>query len=163
MSIELDSDKSIHGRYLDRAIDLAIANVASGRGGPFGALIVRGGEIVAEAGNDVLASNDPTAHAEVVAIRAACRALGTFELTDCVLYASCEPCPMCLGAIYWSRLAAVYFTATREDAEEFDDAFIYREIAMAPSQRSIPMHALNNERAHAPFDAWAAKEDRRAY
>jgi guanine deaminase len=150
-------------RFMDRAIELALDNVASGRGGPFGAVIVRGGAIIAESGNNVLATNDPTAHAEVEAIRIACRASGSFELHDCTLYASCEPCPMCLGAIYWTRLARVYFAGTRADAAEFDDAFIYDEIARPPEQRSIPMHAVEHEHAAEPFRAWAEKEDRRQY
>jgi guanine deaminase len=150
-------------RYMERAIAIALENVDSGRGGPFGAVIVRGGEIVGESGNNVLATNDPTAHAEVEAIRIACRTLGSFELRDCVLYASCEPCPMCLGAIYWTRLARVYFAGTRDDAREFDDAFIYREILIEPEKRSIPMHPVRHERAAEPFAAWAAKEGRQQY
>jgi guanine deaminase len=150
-------------RFMTRAIEIALANVASDRGGPFGAVIVRDGRIVAEAANRVVATNDPTAHAEVEAIRAACRALGSFELADCVLYASCEPCPMCLGAIYWARLSGVYFAATRDDAGEFDDAAIYREIARAPEERSIPMRRVRHAVAAEPFRRWAAKEDRARY
>jgi guanine deaminase len=150
-------------RYMERAIEIALANAASERGGPFGAVIVRGDAIVGESGNNVLATNDPTAHAEVEAIRLACRALGTFELRDCALYASCEPCPMCLGAIYWARIGRVYFAATREDAGEFDDALIYREIVLPPEQRTIPMHAMPHPRSREPFAAWAAKSDRRGY
>ena len=150
-------------KHMDRAIALATENVASGRGGPCGAVIVRGGEVIAESGNSVLATNDPTAHAEVEAIRIACGSVGHFELIDCELYASCEPCPMCLGAIYWARLARVYFAGTRTDAGEFDDAFIYDEINRAPEQRSIPMHAVEHERAAEPFAAWAAKGDRVQY
>lgn len=150
-------------RFMDRAIAIATANVDSGRGGPFGAVIVRDGEVIAESGNSVLATNDPTAHAEVEAIRIACGRLGGFELRDCTLYASCEPCPMCLGAIYWTRLARVYFAGTRKDASEFDDAFIYDEIARAPEERSIPMQLIAHERAAEPFEAWAARIDRVRY
>lgn len=152
-----------HAYYIGRTIEIATANVASGRGGPFGAVIVRDGRVIAECGNSVLATNDPTAHAEVEAIRQACRASGSFELRDAILYASCEPCPMCLGAIYWARLARVYFAATRDDAGEFDDAFIYREIALPPDERAIPMQPLEHPRAREPFDAWAAMPGRRRY
>jgi guanine deaminase len=149
--------------FMDRAIEIATANVATGRGGPFGAVIVRDGMIIAESGNSVLATNDPTAHAEVEAIRRACSLTGSFELPDCELYASCEPCPMCLGAIYWARLARVWYAGTRKDASEFDDAFIYDEIARAPAERTIAMHAITHERAAEPFAAWKAKSDRVQY
>jgi guanine deaminase len=150
-------------RFMDRAITLATENVGAGHGGPFGAVIVRNGEIVAEAANNVLATNDPTAHAEVEAIRQACGRLENFELRDCILYASCEPCPMCLGAIYWARLARVYYAGTRRDASEFDDAFIYEEIARDPAQRAIAMLCVAHERAGEPFKAWAEKVDRQRY
>jgi guanine deaminase len=150
-------------RFMERAIDLAFANVESGRGGPFGAVIVRNGAIVAEASNRVLETNDPTSHAEIEAIRIASRTLATFELSDCVLYSSCEPCPMCVGAIFWARLARVYFAATRDDAVEFDDAFIYEQIALTHDERSIPMHRVAHARQRAPFAAWHAKADRRRY
>lgn len=153
----------IHHRFISRAIEIAYANVASGDGGPFGALIVRGDAVVAESTNHVLVSNDPTAHAEIEAIRTACRVLGTYELRDCVLYASCEPCPMCLGAIYWSHIAQVYFAATRADAREFDDAHIYNELALPLERRSIPMMSIDHELARTPFTAWAKKVDRGKY
>lgn len=150
-------------RFMDRAIEIAVRNVYSDRGGPFGAVIVCDGEIIAESGNEVLATNDPTAHAEIEAIRSACRLLESFELRDCTLYTSCEPCPMCLGAIYWSRLAQVYYAGTRKDASEFDDASIYDEIALDPPQRSIPMTPVTHLRAAEPFVAWSRKADRQKY
>jgi tRNA(Arg) A34 adenosine deaminase TadA len=143
---------------MQRAIELASENVRTGRGGPFGAVIVRGGEVVAEGVNLVTAHNDPTAHAEIVAIRRACETLGAFELRDCVMYASCEPCPMCLGAIYWARAARLYFAATREDAAAigFDDSSIYSEIALPLAQRSIPASSLMRDEALTAFRLWEA-------
>lgn len=139
-----------------RAIELAIANVRSGHGGPFGAVVVRDGEIIAEAANSVTRTNDPTAHAEIVAIRKACAKLRQFELGGCELYASSEPCPMCLGAIYWARPVRVYFGSTAADASEagFDDSLIYREIPQPPSERKIPMIQLMAEEAREAFRAW---------
>ena len=124
-----------------RAIQLSIDNVRSGRGGPFGAVVVRDGNIIAEGANQVTSTNDPTAHAEMVAIREACGKLGAFELEACEIYTSCEPCPMCLGAIYWARLSRVYFANADADASRvgFDDSLIYRELALPYSQRKIPM------------------------
>ena len=159
----MTSTPGYDARFMDRAIEIATANVASGRGGPFGAVVVRDGVIIAEAANGVLATNDPTAHAEVEAIRRACALTESFELRDCELYASCEPCPMCLGAIYWARLARVWYAGTRTHASEFDDAFIYDEIARAPEARAIPMHAIEHDRAAEPFEAWTAKSDRVQY
>src|SRR5438445_5340214 len=126
--------------FMVRAIQLSIDGVQSGRGGPFGAVIVRDGKILAEGMNQVTSTNDPTAHAEVLAIREACKKLGVFELKDCELYTSCEPCPMCFGAIYWARLARVYFANTAEDAARigFDDSFIYNELKQPSALRSIP-------------------------
>ncbi|HXW54351.1 MAG TPA: nucleoside deaminase [Candidatus Cybelea sp.] len=148
-----------------RAIELAIENVRTGQGGPFASLIVRGNEIIAEGTNLVTATNDPTAHAEVVAIRAACRQLGTFDLKGCEIYASCEPCPMCLGAIHWARLARVYFAARAADASEagFDDSLIYSEMGRPPGDRKIPMIQLMREEALEAFRTWAAKADRTPY
>ena len=142
--------------FLLRAIELAVQNVEERRGGPFGALIVRDGTIIAEGTNLVTASLDPTAHAEVVAIRKACAALQTFELTGCVVYTSCEPCPMCLAAIYWARAEKVYFAAGREDAAAagFDDEFLYRELSLPVGQRSLPMEQELLEEAIAALDAW---------
>ena len=150
--------------WMARAIELSIQNVHAG-GGPFGAVIVRKGAIVAEGTNRVTATNDPTAHAEIVAIRAACRKLRTFDLKDCEIFASCEPCPMCLGAIYWARLARVYFAALASDASSagFDDSFIYREMGQAHADRKIPMIPMMREQALEGFRAWAAKPDRVPY
>jgi len=147
-----------------RAIELSLRNVAEG-GGPFGAVVARGGEIVAEGVNRVTAQCDPTAHAEVAAIRAAARKLGTFDLSGCDIYASCEPCPMCLGAIYWARLDRLFYAATKDDAARagFDDAFIYRELALAPAQRRLATARLLGDEALATFRAWEAKADRRPY
>jgi guanine deaminase len=153
-----------HHRFMAEAIRLAEENVANG-GGPFGAVVVRDGEIIARGANRVTDSCDPTAHAEVVAIREACRLLGSFQLTDCTVYASCEPCPMCLGAIYWSRPAAVYWAATRRDAAAagFDDSHIYEQIALDPADRSLPGSCLAHPDASRPFDAWRRHDGRTAY
>lgn len=152
-------------RFMARAIQLSINSVHSGRGGPFGAVIVRHGEIVAEAVNQVTSSNDPTAHAEILAIRQACAKLRAFELKDCELYTSCEPCPMCLGAIYWARLARIYYANTAADAAwiGFDDSFIYRELQLPHSARRIPAIQMMREEALAGFRAWAAKADKIEY
>ncbi len=141
---------------MQRAIDLAIENVRSGQGGPFGAVIVRGGEIIAEGVNQVTSHHDPSAHAEIVAIRRACQLTGHFELKDCEIYASCEPCPMCLGAIYWARLGRLYFAANRQDAAAigFDDSLIYDEIALHLSERQIPTLNLMREQGLAAFREW---------
>ena len=142
--------------FMQQAIDLATENVRSGRGGPFGAVIVRDGDVVAVGSNLVTASNDPTAHAEVVAIRNACTKLNTFALTGCEIYTSCEPCPMCLAAVYWARLGAIYYGNTAADAAAagFDDAFLYDEIKLPHSQRSIPTINLLRDEAISSFNAW---------
>jgi len=140
------------------AIRLAERNVTSGNGGPFGAVVVKDGRIVATGVNEVTKNGDPTAHAEVQAIREACRALGSYQLTDCELYTSCEPCPMCIGAIYWARPKAVYYAGTKDEAAAiaFDDRFIYEELEKPIAGRRLPMIRLTPEGYHAPFDAWAA-------
>ena len=147
-----------------RAIALAVENVRQG-GGPFGAVIARNGEIIAEGVNRVTAHNDPTAHAEVQAIRAACEKLSTFDLSDCEIYASCEPCPMCLGAIYWANLDKIYFANNRKDAADigFDDDFIYKEIEVTPEKRQKPSEILMREEALKAFDMWREKEDKTEY
>lgn len=152
-------------QFMTRAIQLAIDSVQSGRGGPFGAVIVKDGKIVGEGANCVTLTNDPTAHAEMLAIRNACGRLGNFELLECELYTSCEPCPMCLGAIYWSRLAHVYFANTTRDAAEigFDDSFIYREIVLPHAERRIPTTQMMREEALAAFRAWENKPDKIVY
>jgi guanine deaminase len=161
----VDRLKAEQNHFMARAIALSIENVRSGRGGPFAAVVVRDGEIIAEGVNQVTSANDPTAHAEVVAIREACRRLAAFELKNCELYTSCEPCPMCLGAIYWARPAKVYFANTANDAAKigFDDALIYSEAAMPHSQRQIPMIPLMREQALEAFRAWQEKGDKTPY
>jgi guanine deaminase len=151
--------------FLVMAFEIALQGVESGAGGPFGAVVVRGDDVLASAHNQVVATNDPTAHAEIGAIRAACAALGSFQLDGCELYASCEPCPMCLGAIYWARPRAVFFSATREDAAQagFDDAFVYEELALPREARTLPMRRVEHAEAAAPFAAWAAKSDKVEY
>lgn len=150
---------------MQRAIQLSIDGVESGQGGPFGAVIVKNGRIIAEGANRVTSTKDPTAHAEILAIRWACAKLGVFELKDCELYTSCEPCPMCLGAIYWSRLSRIYFANTAEDAAKigFDDSLIYRELQRPVSQRSIPAIQIMREEALKGFEAWSAKGDKIDY
>jgi len=152
-------------RFLRMAIELAREGMRSGQGGPFGCLIVKDGEVVGQGNNRVTSSNDPTAHAEVVAIRDACQRLGHFQLHDCVLYTSCEPCPMCLGAIYWARPSRMVFAASRQDAAQggFDDDFIYSQVHLLPQERSIPGHQELAEEGRALFGEWQAKEDRVAY
>lgn len=151
--------------FMDLAISLATSNVETGAGGPFGVVVVKRGEIVATGANCVTATNDPTAHAEVTAIRNACRVLGTFQLEDCEIYSSCEPCPMCLGAIYWARPKAVYYATTQSDASEagFDDAFIYQQIALKPEQRSVPMIYMPCETNQSAFNAWKKSLERVVY
>jgi guanine deaminase len=142
--------------FMARAIQLSLDNVLTGVGGPFGAVIVKEGVVIAEAANQVTATNDPTAHAEVLAIRQACQRLSCFELRGCDLYTSCEPCPMCLGAIYWARIAKVYFGNLAADAAKigFDDSAIYSEIAQLHAQREIPMIQMMREEALAAFRMW---------
>jgi guanine deaminase len=151
--------------FLQRAIVLAIENASSGQGGPFAALIVKDGKIIAEAVNRVTSANDPTAHAEIEAIRQACRAIGNFQLSGCDLYASCEPCPMCLGAIYWARLDRVFYAATAADAAAagFDDAFIYDELRRAPNARRLSITQLPHPDALRPFQAWLSSPSKKAY
>lgn len=151
--------------FMTRAIQISIENVRSGRGGPFGAVIVREGKIIAEAANSVAACNDPTAHAEILAIREACAKLRDFQLTGCQIYCSCEPCPMCLGAIYWARPERVYFANTAEDAAKigFDDSVIYREIVRPHDERRIPMVQVMREDALKVFSEWAKSPNKTPY
>jgi tRNA(Arg) A34 adenosine deaminase TadA len=151
--------------FMARAIDLAVGNALSGRGGPFAAVVVRDGRILAEGTNEVTTTNDPTAHAEVVAIRRACQALGAFQLDGCEVYTSCEPCPMCLGAIYWARPDRVWFGCTAADAAAagFDDSLIYDELVRLHGERRIPMVELMREEALRAFRVWLDKDDRVAY
>lgn len=151
--------------YLQLAIQQSDKGMEEGHGGPFGCVIVKDGKVLVATHNKVLSTNDPTAHAEVVAIREACRMLNDFQLTGCELYASCEPCPMCMGAIYWARPGKVYFAATKKDAAEagFDDSFIYEEMDVDYSDRKIPFINLPLEAAKQVFEKWKAKTDKRLY
>jgi len=161
----VDDTAKLDTPFLREAIRLSRTCMRQGRGGPFGAVIVRGGRIVARGWNAVTSSLDPTAHAEVVAIRRACRKLGTFRLDGCVLYTSCEPCPMCLAAAYWARIGRLVYAATRHDAAAagFDDAFIYDQVPLPPEERSLPTEQLLRDEAVTVFDAWLAKPDRVPY
>jgi len=151
--------------FMSKAIELSIENVRSGRGGPFAAVVVKDGKIIAQGTNRVTSTNDPTAHAEIVAIREACQALGHFQLSGCEVYTTCEPCPMCLGAIYWARPAKLYFASTAKDAAAhgFDDALILEELQRPLAQRRIPMIQLMREEALQAFQAWEEKADRNPY
>lgn len=148
-----------------RAIALSVENVTTGMGGPFGCVVVRNGQIIAEGTNRVTTTNDPTAHAEVVAIREACRKLGGFQLHECEIYSSCEPCPMCLGAIYWARPARLYFASTAEDAARagFDDRFIYEQLEVEYADRSIPTMQLMRAEAQKAFTLWSMSNKRVDY
>jgi len=151
--------------FMQRAIALATENVTSGVGGPFGAVIVRDGEILSTGANLVTATNDPTAHAEVVAIRAACQALGGFQLTGCQVYTSCEPCPMCLAAIYWARCDAIFYGNTAADAAAagFDDSYLYDELKLPLPERKLPIVRLLGDEAIASFNLWRTKTDKIEY
>ena len=152
-------------RFLREAIRLSLDRMLAGEGGPFGAVVVQQGEIVGTGWNRGTSVNDPTAHAEIVAIRDACLRLGTFSLAGCEIYASCEPCPMCLSAIYWARIERLYYAATREDAAlaGFDDSFLYDEIALPPADRTLLATQHLRQEALAAFQAWRGKEDRVEY
>jgi guanine deaminase len=151
--------------FMQEAIRLSLANVEEGKGGPFGAVVVKDGKIIARGCNCVTAHNDPTAHAEVVAIREACKVLGTFQLTGCEIYASCEPCPMCLAAIYWARPDKLYYANSKEDAAaiNFDDKFIYEEIAKPVSERKLFTQQFGREEALIAFEKWAASTKKTGY
>lgn len=152
-------------KFLERAIELSREGMRSGKGGPFGCVIVKDGEIIGEGCNQVATSNDPTAHAEVVAIRNACKALNSFQLTGCDVYASCEPCPMCLGAIYWARPSRVIYANTKQDAAaiHFDDQFIYDEIEKADCNRSIVFIHHPHQKAIEVFEEWKSMESKIEY
>lgn len=152
-------------KFMQRALALAAEKMSENNGGPFGAVIVRNGEIISEGWNRVTSANDPTGHAEISAIRDACRKLAAFNLPDCDIYTSCEPCPMCLGAIYWARLRHIYYANTRNEAAAigFDDAFIYNEMGLDPPGRSIPATKMVIAGAEQPFALWAAKPDKIPY
>ncbi|MSU23540.1 MAG: nucleoside deaminase [Opitutus sp.] len=152
-------------KIMREALHLAEAGMRGGRGGPFGCVVVRRGEVIGRGHNRVTSTNDPTAHAEVVAIRDACANLETFQLDDCELYTSCEPCPMCLAAIYWARIPKVFYGNTRADAAAigFDDDFIYGQIPLPPAQRTIAMQSLLRDEAQAAFSEWSKKSDKVKY
>ena len=152
-------------KFMRRAIALSLENARSNNGGPFGAVVVKDGQIVGQGTNQVLATNDPSAHAEVVAIREACRRLNTFQLTGCEIYTSCEPCPMCMGLIYWSRPERVYYANTAADAASigFDDDFIYHELARDPQNRSLKMEQIMRDEALIAFREWDKKPDKVRY
>ena len=151
--------------FMREALRLSERSVRSNRGGPFGCVVVRQGKIVGRGENRVTSDNDPTAHAEISAIRDACRTLGTFELADCDLYTSCEPCPMCLAAIYWARISRVFYGNTRTDAAAigFDDDFIYRQLSLPPQERTVAMQPLLRDAAQQAFLEWKAKTDKTPY
>jgi tRNA(Arg) A34 adenosine deaminase TadA len=152
-------------RFLERAIELSGLGMQNASGGPFGCIVVMGDEIIGEGCNEVTSTNDPTAHAEVVAIRDACKKIGSYQLTDCEIYTSCEPCPMCLGAIYWARPKRVIYANTRQDAAaiEFDDDFIYQEINTQLADRKIPFVHSPHPKAKEIFDAWKKWENKKKY
>jgi tRNA(Arg) A34 adenosine deaminase TadA len=151
--------------FMVRAIELSVENVRSGRGGPFAAVVVKDGKVIAEGTNCVTSTYDPTAHAEIVAIREACRALNDFQLTDCEIYSTCEPCPMCLGAIYWARPARLYFATTGNDAAEygFDDYFIHEQLQLPWGERKMPTVQIMRDEALAAFVEWKKKADKIEY
>jgi guanine deaminase len=155
----------MHKQFMQRAIDLAYENVMHNKSGPFGAIIVKNNEIIAQGVNLVTATNDPTAHAEIVAIRNACKKLNSFQLIDCVMYSSCEPCPMCLGAIFWARPQKIYFAATAQDAAKinFDDAFIYEQLNKKHEERTIACIKLDVQEYLKPFNAWQEFENKTVY
>ncbi|NEU07691.1 nucleoside deaminase [Flavihumibacter sp. R14] len=150
--------KELDNKFMKMAIALSEDNVSKGLGGPFGAVIVKDGKVIAKSANKVTVSNDPTAHAEVSAIRKACKKLGTFDLTGCIIYTSCEPCPMCLGAIYWSRISLIYYANTKRDAADigFSDQFIYDELDLTMDRRQLPVEQLLRDEAQQAFKKWTA-------
>ena len=161
----MNPQDEIHQHFLQAAVALAKQHMQAGAGGPFGALVVRDGEIIGEGWNRVTSHNDPTAHAEVSAIRAACGQVSDFSLAGSVIYTSCEPCPMCLGAIWWSRIHAIYFASTRDDAARagFDDAALYREVSLALPERKLPLLRYALPEAEDLMSAWLQKDDKIPY
>ncbi|MDN5201368.1 nucleoside deaminase [Fulvivirgaceae bacterium BMA10] len=151
--------------FMKEAIQLSFNKMMEGKGGPFGAIVVKDGEIIGRGYNQVTSKNDPTAHAEIIAIREACKKIGSFQLEGCELYTSCEPCPMCLGAIYWARPDIVFYGNTKKDAAQigFDDDFIYQELSIPPLERKIPMVQMLHKDALKAFQAWNEKEDKIQY
>lgn len=162
ISTQIISDQD--REFIEEALKLAVKNVSNG-GGPFGAVITRDGRIISTGENRVTANNDPTAHAEIQAIRAACDRLGTFDLSGCTLYSSCEPCPMCLGAIYWAHISNVFYAANQYEAAEagFDDSIIYREFEADVRDRMIPIQRVYTDNRGKPFDAWRENQNKVKY
>lgn len=154
-----------HKHFMQEAVNQSLHGMKNNEGGPFGAVIVKNGEIIGRGNNQVTSTNDPTAHAEVVAIRDACKNLGVFQLDDCIIYTSCEPCPMCLGAIYWARPMKVYYGNSKIDAANigFDDDFIYKELELPMQDRQIPFEQIGREDAIKVFEYWTDKEDKKEY
>ncbi len=156
---------TLEEQFMKEAIELSRKYMELGHGGPFGCIVVRGNEVVGRGWNQVCSLNDPTAHAEIMAIRDACHNLGVYQLTGCVIYTSCEPCPMCMGAIYWARPDRVYYANTKEDAAQcgFDDSFIYKEISLPKHLRKIPVVPMDKQDALKVFELWNQKEDKEQY
>ena len=154
-----------HEAFMSTAVKAALQGMSNNEGGPFGCIIVKDGEVIGSGNNKVTSTNDPTAHAEVTAIRDACKNIGSFQLDGCIIYTSCEPCPMCLGAIYWARPDKVYYGSNQQDAANigFDDAFIYKEIPLPYEERSIPFEQVGRKIALEPFEKWTEKQDKIKY
>jgi guanine deaminase len=154
-----------HLAFMKKAVEIARKNVETNNGGPFGAIVVKEGKVIGVGKNEVTALNDPTAHAEVQAIRAACKSINSFQLDGCEIYTSCEPCPMCLGAIYWTRPKAVYYACTKEDAANigFDDHFIYEQLSLRAEKRSITMKQIFPQNGYSPFSAWKTSNTKIEY
>ncbi|WP_440880575.1 nucleoside deaminase [Tenacibaculum sp. C7A-26P2] len=154
-----------HHEFMSEAVKAAIIGIKNNEGGPFGCIIVKNGEIIGQGNNKVTSTNDPTAHAEVTAIRNACKKLNSFQLHGCTIYTSCEPCPMCLGAIYWARPDKVYYGCGQKDAAKigFDDSFIYKQIPLSYHERNIPFEQIGREMALIPFEKWIHKNDKVTY
>lgn len=154
-----------HQKFMKRAAVLSLENIKNGTGGPFGAVIVRDGKIIGEGSNSVTSTNDPTAHAEVNAIRNACKNVDDFSLEGATIYSSCEPCPMCLSAIYWARIEHIYYSNTQEDAANigFDDAFLYKEVKLPKEERSLPIEKVDVPEAKQAFDKWDENQDKIEY
>jgi guanine deaminase len=154
-----------HETFINEAVKLARENVPSGKGGPFGALVVKDGQIIGRGVNQVTSHNDPTAHAEIMAIRDACQNTGSFQLKGCIIYSSCEPCPMCLGAIYWARPQMIVFAAENKDAAKagFDDSFIYKEVSLPISERKIPTIIIKPDNYFSPFQLWIDQDKKLPY
>lgn len=164
-NINIESTKKDHSYFMNEAVNAALKGMNANEGGPFGCVIVKDGEIIGRGNNMVTSTNDPTAHAEVTAIRNACKNLNSFQLDGCIIYTSCEPCPMCLGAIYWARPSKVYYGSNQKDAANigFDDQFIYDEIPLPFNERSIPFEQCEREIALKPFKVWSSKENKTEY